>query len=295
MAFKIITDSASDLPQWIIDKYDTLVIPTPVVVNGVDHRDRQDIFPREFYDILRGGADVKTYHINAAMFYDAFEPYAQRGDEVLYICFSTGIAGTFGAANLAKSDLLEKYPDFKLTIIDTKCASIGYGLVVYKLLQMQANGAPKELIIEAAQFFCDHTEHSVTVETLEYLLKGGRISKTSATVGSILGIKPIIIVDEKGSLSAIEKVRGRKASIDRIINRTCEVAADPSRQVIGLVHGDCLDTAKEIRERLMSECGFKDVIIGEIGCAIGAHTGPGVLGIVCATAYDERFEEYLDK
>ena len=111
MAFKIITDSASDLPQWIIDKYDTLVIPTPVVINGVDHRDRQDIFPREFYDILRGGADVKTYHINAAMFYDAFEPYAKAGDEVLYICFSTGIAGTFGAANLAKSDLLEKYPE----------------------------------------------------------------------------------------------------------------------------------------------------------------------------------------
>ncbi|MBQ3062584.1 MAG: DegV family protein [Clostridia bacterium] len=295
MAFKIITDSASDTPQWIIDKYDLHMIPTPVVINGEDHFDRKDIFPKDFYDILRSGVDVKTYHINAAMFYDAFEPYAQRGDEVLYICFSTGIAGTFGAANLAKSDLLEKYPDFKLTIIDTKCASIGYGMVVYKLLQMQANGAPKELIIEAAQFFCDHTEHSVTVETLEYLLKGGRISKTSATVGSILGIKPIIIVDEKGSLSAIEKVRGRKASIDRIINRTCEVAADPSRQVIGLVHGDCLDTAKEIRERLMSECGFKDVIIGEIGCAIGAHTGPGVLGIVCATAYDERFEAYLDK
>ena len=293
MAFKIITDSASDLPQWIIDKYDALVIPTPVVVNGVDHRDRQDIFPREFYDILRGGADVKTYHINAAMFYDAFEPYAKAGDEVLYICFSTGIAGTFGAANLAKSDLLEKYPDFQITIIDSKCASMGFGLTVYKLLRMQANGAPKELIIEAAEYFCGHTEHSITVETLEYLLKGGRISKTSATVGGLLGIKPIIIVDQKGSLVSAEKVRGRKASIDRIIARTGEVGNDLDRQILAVVHGDCPEVAEEIKQRLIDTYHCKEVVIGEIGCAIGAHTGPGIVAVVCNTAVDDRFEAYL--
>ena len=293
MAFKIITDSASDLPQWIIDKYDTLVIPTPVVVNGVDHRDRQDIFPREFYDILRGGADVKTYHINAAMFYDAFEPYAKAGDEVLYICFSTGIAGTFGAANLAKSDLLERYPDFQITIIDSKCASMGFGLTVYKLLRMQANGAPKELIIEAAEYFCGHTEHSITVETLEYLLKGGRISKTSATVGGLLGIKPIIIVDQKGSLASAEKVRGRKASIDRIIARTGEVGSSLDRQILAVVHGDCPEVAEEIKQRLIDTYHCKEVVIGEIGCAIGAHTGPGIVAVVCNTAVDDRFEAYL--
>lgn len=293
MAFKIITDSASDLPQWIIDKYDTLVIPTPVVINGVDHRDRQDIFPREFYDILRGGADVKTYHINAAMFYDAFEPYAKAGDEVLYICFSTGIAGTFGAANLAKSDLLEKYPDFQITIIDSKCASMGFGLTVYKLLRMQANGAPKELIIEAAEYFCGHTEHSITVETLEYLLKGGRISKTSATVGGLLGIKPIIIVDQKGSLASVEKVRGRKASIDRIIARTGEVGSSLDRQILAVVHGDCPEVAEEIKQRLIDTYHCKEVVIGEIGCAIGAHTGPGIVAVVCNTAVDDRFEAYL--
>ena len=293
MAFKIITDSASDLPQWIIDKYDTLVIPTPVVVNGVDHRDRQDIFPREFYDILRGGADVKTYHINAAMFYDAFEPYAKAGDEVLYICFSTGIAGTFGAANLAKSDLLEKYPDFQITIIDSKCASMGFGLTVYKLLRMQANGAPKELIIEAAEYFCGHTEHSITVETLEYLLKGGRISKTSATVGGLLGIKPINIVEQKGSLVSAEKVRGRKASIDRIIARTGEVGSSLDRQILAVVHGDCPEVAEEIKQRLIDTYHCKEVVIGEIGCAIGAHTGPGIVAVVCNTAVDDRFEAYL--
>ena len=106
MSFKIITDSASDMPQWIIDKYDLLVIPTPVVIDGVDHFDRKDIFPETFYDVLRSGINISTYHINEHMFREAFEPYAKRGDEVLYICFTTGIAGTFGAANLAKDDLL---------------------------------------------------------------------------------------------------------------------------------------------------------------------------------------------
>jgi len=293
MAFKIITDSASDLPQWIIDQYGTMVIPTPVVIDGVDHRDRQDIFPGEFYDILRSGVDVKTYHINAAMFYDAFEPYAKAGDEVLYICFSTGIAGTFGAANMAKNDLLEVYPDFKLTIIDSKCASMGFGLTVYKLLRMQANGAPRELILEAAEYFCAHTEHSVTVETLEYLLKGGRISRTSATVGGLLGIKPIIIVNDKGALVSAEKVRGRKASLDRIIARTGEVAKDLDRQIISVVHGDCPEVAEEVRQRLLDAYHCREVVIGEIGCAIGAHTGPGIVGIVCNTEIDERFEAYL--
>lgn len=293
MSFKIITDSASDMPQWIIDKYSLTVIPTPVVIDGVDHFDRQDIFPEEFYNILRSGTNISTYHINEAMFAAAFEPFAERGDEVLYICFSTGVAGTFGAANLAKQDVLEKYPDFKITIIDSKCASMGYGLVVYKLLRMQENGAPKELIIEAAEFFCSHTQHSVTVETLEYLLKGGRISKTAATFGGLLGIKPIIIVDEKGSLTAIEKVRGRKASVSRIIERTGEVGAQLERQIVGIVHADCLSDAEAIRDELIRQYHCKEVVISEIGCAIGAHIGPGALGIVCQTALDDRFEQYV--
>lgn len=293
MAFRIITDSAADLPRWIIDQYGLTVIPTPVVIDGVDHFDRKDIFPDTFYDILRSGADIKTYHINAAMFYEAFEPYAQAGDEVLYICFSTGIAGTFGAASLAKADLLEKYPHFDLTIIDSKCASMGFGLTVYKLLKMQEKGAPRELIIEAAEFFCAHTEHSVTVETLEYLLKGGRISRTSATVGGLLGIKPIIAVDEKGALASVEKVRGRKASLDRIFARTGELAKDLDRQIVAVVHGDCPEVAREMAERLQKEYRCKEVVISEIGCAIGAHTGPGIVGIVCNTMIDERFETYL--
>lgn len=175
MAFKIITDSATDLPRELIEEYGIHVIPTPVTINGTDYFDGKTIFPEEFYKIQAEGADIKTYHINEYMFRQNFEPYAKAGDEVLYLCFSTGIAGTFNAANLAKEDLLEEYPDFKITILDSKCASMGFGLVVLKLLKMQKNGAPKDLIIEAAQYFFDHMEHIVTVETLDYLYKGGSV------------------------------------------------------------------------------------------------------------------------
>lgn len=137
MALKIITDSASDMPRCVIDEYNLHVIPTPVVIEDKDYFDGKTIFPEEFYEILRSGKDIKTYHINAHMFYENFLPYAQNGDEVIYICFSTGIAGTYNAANIAKTEILEKYPDFDLTIIDSKCASMGFGLVTYYALQMQ--------------------------------------------------------------------------------------------------------------------------------------------------------------
>src|SRR5690606_7529164 len=144
MALKIITDSASDIPKWVIEKFQLHVIPTPVVIDDTDYFDGETIMPETFYDILRSGKDIKTYHINSQMFYDNFLPYAKNGDEVIYICFSTGIAGTYNAANLAKTELLEQYPDFDLTIIDSKCASLGFGLATYYALLMQKNGASKQ-------------------------------------------------------------------------------------------------------------------------------------------------------
>ncbi|MCI7191136.1 MAG: DegV family protein, partial [Lachnospiraceae bacterium] len=231
MAFHIITDSASDVPESIIKEYNLYVMPTPVTIEGTDYFDGKTIFPDQFYEIQASGKEIKTYHINQYMFHEHFLPYAQRVDEVLYICFSTGIAGTFNAANLAYEEVKEEYPDFKLTIIDSRCASVGYGLVVARLLKMQKNGAPKDLIIEAAHFFCEHMEHAVTVMELEYLFKGGRLSKTSFLAGTVLDIKPIIIVDENGSLKAVEKVRGWKKAQNRILDMVGEKGKNLENQV----------------------------------------------------------------
>lgn len=280
MALKIITDSASDTPRWIIEEYGLHVIPTPVVIDGKDFFDGKTVFPEEFYDILRSGRDIKTYHINSQMFYDNFLPYAKNKDEVIYICFSTGIAGTYNAANIAKEELLEEYPDFDLTIIDSKCASLGFGLAAYYALRMQKNGAGKQEIIDAIKWHCEHMEHIFTVKTLEYLLKGGRLSRTSAIAGSILDIKPILEVNDAGALVALEKVRGRNKSLKRLVEIVGERGKDLSEQTIGIAHGDDAETMEAVKDMLREAYGCKDFIDNYVGCAIGAHTGPGIIGIV---------------
>lgn len=280
MALKVITDSASDLPGWFIEKHKLHVIPTPVVINEVDYFDGQTIFPEDFYQILKSGTSIRTYHINSFMFKQNFEPYARNGDEVIYVCFSTGIAGTFNAANLARTELLETYPDFDLTIIDSRCASLGFGLAVEKAVRMLEEGEPKQKIIDAVHFYCEHMEQIFTVETLEYLYKGGRLSRTSAIAGGILDIKPVIEVNEAGALVPIEKIRGRQRSLRRLVEITGDRGADLKNQTIGIVHGDDLQTLKTVKDMLIEKYGCKDFMESYVGCAIGAHTGPGVIGII---------------
>ncbi len=293
MGFSIITDSASDIPKNVIEEYDLYVMPTPVTIEGTDYFDGKTIFPDQFYEIQASGKEIKTYHINQYMFHEHFLPFAQRGDEVLYICFSTGIAGTFNAANLAYEEVLEEYPDFKMTIIDSKCASVGYGLVVERLLRMKKNGAPKELIIEAANFFCQHMEHAVTVVELGYLFQGGRLSRTSFLAGTVLDIKPIIIVDEMGSLKAVEKVRGWKKAQKRIVDMVGEKGKNLEKQVVGVCYGTDTEAYNYIKKEVKDRYHVKGILEARVGCAIGAHTGPGILGIVFLNETDERFEEYL--
>lgn len=293
MAFCIITDSASDIPESIIKEYDLHVMPTPVTIEGKDYFDGETIFPDQFYEIQASGKEIKTYHINQYMFHEHFVPFAQRGNEVLYICFSTGIAGTYNAAKLAYEEVLEDYPDFQLTIIDSKCASVGYGLVVEHLLRMQRNGAPKDLLIEAAHFFCEHMEHAVTVVELDYLFKGGRLSRTSFLAGTVLDIKPIIIVDDNGSLKAVEKVRGWKKAQKRILDMVGEKGKNLEDQVIGVCYGMDREAYEYLIQELCERYHVKGILEARVGCAIGAHTGPGILGIVFLNDTREEYEKYL--
>lgn len=293
MAFCIITDSASDIPESVIKEYDLHVMPTPVTIEGKDYFDGETIFPDQFYEIQASGKEIKTYHINQYMFHEHFVPFAQRGDEVLYICFSTGIAGTYNAAKLAYEEVLEDYPNFQLTIIDSKCASVGYGLVVEHLLRMQRNGAPKDLLIEAAHFFCEHMEHAVTVVELDYLFKGGRLSRTSFLAGTVLDIKPIIIVDDNGSLKAVEKVRGWKKAQKRILDMVGEKGKNLEDQVIGVCYGMDREAYEYLIQELRRRYHVKGILEARVGCAIGAHTGPGILGIVFLNDTREEYEKYL--
>lgn len=291
--YTIITDSATDMPQWIIDKYNLTVIPTPVVIDGNDYLDGSTIKPKEFYEIQRSGATISTYHINEFMFTEVFRTYAQRGEEVVYFCFSSGIAGTLNAACLAKEDLLSEYPDFMIDIVDSKCAAIGFGLGVYMALMMQEKGASKQEVLEAARYHFDNMEHLFTVETLEYLYKGGRLSRASAIAGGILDIKPVIEVTDEGKLEVVEKVRGRKKALDRVITLLGERCENLDSQIVAVVHADCEDVCDMVIEEVKQRYGTKTILKGFLGCAIGAHTGPGLIGL-CALSAESPYSKYFD-
>ncbi|MDE7366421.1 MAG: DegV family protein [Lachnospiraceae bacterium] len=292
MNYTIITDSATDMPKEIIEKYKLHVIPTPVVVEGIDYFDGETIFPEEFYQKQRENAEISTYHINTHMFLEHFRPYAERGEPVIYVCFSTGLAGTFNAARMAKEELLEEFPEWDLTIVDSKCASMGFGLLVYYALRMQEHGADRDTVIAALEYHRDHIKHLITVQTLEYLYKGGRLSRTSMVVGGVLDIKPIIHMDENGSLKAIEKVRGRSKSLRRIVEMIGEICKNPGEQLYGICHGDDYGTMKQVEEMIKEVYGEVDFIENFVGCAIGAHTGTGIIGVVFLDE-ESRYKEWL--
>lgn len=290
---KIITDSATDLPKEIVERFGLHVIPTPVVIDDVDYLDGQTITTSDFYNILDDvSRDVKTYHINPNMFENAFRPYAERKDSVLYLCFSTGIAGTYNAANLAKQAVLEDYPDFDLTIIDSKSASIGFGVIVYKLLLLQEKGADKDTLIRAARFYVDHVHHVFTVKTLKYLIKGGRLSKVKGTAGELLDMKPVLIVDKAGSLQVMKTVRGHKKSLKALVDYVQENIAEPSRQIMGICHGEDAESLDYAKKTLLEAVSPKELIETTVGCAIGAHTGRGIVGIVFFDEVSDEFDNF---
>lgn len=293
---RIITDSASDLPKDYIEKHHLHVIPTPVVIDNTDYFDGATIQTEEFYKILDDiKRDVKTYHINPAMFTDAFTPYAKAGDTILYLCFSTGIAGTYNAANIAKSNVLEDYPDFDLTIIDSKCASVGFGLLVSKLVTMLEKGASKEEIIEAADYFISHIRHVFTVQTLAYLIKGGRLTKFKGTIAETLDMKPVLIVDENGALSVVKTVRGRKKSLRFLIDYAKETGFHLENQDVAICHGEDLETLDFIKSLVEETFHPKSIMVSTVGCAIGAHTGRGIIGFCYFDADDGKYADYFSE
>ena len=292
----IITDSASDLPAAYIELHKLHVIPTPVVIDDVDYFDGATIHTGEFYNILDDiKRNVTTYHINPAMFTEAFLPYAKAGDSVIYLCFSTGIAGTYNAANIAFANIQEDYPDFDLTIIDSKCASAGFGLLVYKLITMLEKGASKEELIEAADYYIYHIKHVFTVQTLAYLIKGGRLTKLKGTLAETLDMKPVLIVNDIGALSVIKTVRGRKKSLRYLIEYAKETGYHLEDQTIALCHGEDRESLDFVNKMVQSTFHPKETLISVVGCAIGAHTGRGIVGFCFFDADDGKYAKYFTK
>ncbi|WP_017754581.1 DegV family protein [Calidifontibacillus oryziterrae] len=278
MRVKIIADSACDLPQDIIESLHIDFLPLVVQIDEQQYYDGETIQPKELYQMMREGTVAKTSQVPPSRFEETYIKYAESKQPCIYIAFSSELSGTYQTSTLVKTDIIEKYPDFDLTIIDSKCASLGYGLVVKKAAELAEIGKSKEEIIEMVTFYCKHMEHLFTVDSLEYLYRGGRVSKTSAFVGGLLNIKPILNVED-GKLIPLEKLKGRKKVLKRIVKLLKERGYKLDKQCIAISHGDDLETAQYVRDLIKEETGCNDFLIHTIGCSIGAHTGPGTISI----------------
>lgn len=290
MTIKIFTDSASDLPESIIKEYDIYVFPIIVIDGDKEYLDNETIKPKELYDNMRKGKHYRTAQISPNTFEEKFEEVAKKGESVIYIAFSSGLSATYQSSVLTKNLLKEKYPNLDITIVDSKSASLGFGLLVYKAAKMAKEGKSKEEILKMLDFYIENIEHIFTVDDLEYLFRGGRVTRTQAFVGGLLNIKPILDVTDEGKLRPIEKVRGKGKVFKRMVEIMDERAsnADLSKQVIGISHGDDLDNAMKLKRIIEEKYGTKEFVISDIGCAVGAHSGPGTIALFFL---DRNYEE----
>ena len=277
--FVIFTDSASDLSPERAKEYGVSLIPLTVTVEGSDPVPDTEADKKELYAELRAKKSATTSAINYEAALEAIGAEVGAGNDVLYIGFSSGLSSTASTGILVCKELSEQYPDRKVYGVDSLCASLGEGLLVYLAAKKRDSGASIEEVRDYVEDTKLHLCHWFTVDDLFFLKRGGRVSAATAVVGSMLSIKPVMHVDNEGHLINVGKARGRKASLEALVNKMAETAIDPASQTVFICHGDCIEdaeyTANLIRERL----GVKDIMIDYTGAVIGSHSGPGTLAI----------------
>ncbi|MEH7304737.1 DegV family protein [Neobacillus drentensis] len=278
MQVRILADSACDLPKGFYEEHQVTLLPLKVEINGKEYEDVKTIDSNTVYEAIRSGIVPKTSQVSPLLFEEVFTEMAEKDEDGIYIAFSSELSGTYSTAVMILDQVKEKYPNFNLTIVDTKCASLGFGLIVKEAAALALKNVGKEEILEDVLFRSQHMEHLFTVEDLDYLAKGGRVSKASAFLGGLLNIKPILNVED-GKLVPIEKIRGKKKVMRRIIDIMKARGADMEKQVIGISQADCDETAAEMKAMIEEEFHPFEVMITSIGSAIGSHTGAGTIAI----------------
>jgi DegV family protein with EDD domain len=238
-----------------------------------------DLSNKEFYDRMRNGEHPKTAAINATSFCDAFEPILKDGNDILYVAFSSGLSTTVNSANIAVEELREKYPERKIVVVDTLAASAGGGLMVYMAVNKKNQGATLE---ENASYIESLIpQHCIwfTVDDLEYLKRGGRVSPLVAFAGGVLGIKPVLQMDDEGHLIKVSTARGRKNAIDALASKYAELSYEEKNTPIFISHAECEEDAKKLADILKERHNADVTLITEIGPVIGSHSGPGTLAM----------------
>jgi len=279
MTIQIIADGPADLEPGYYKENGIWHVPHGVHYDGKDFQDRVTIQPKELMDAMRNGAVPTTSQGSLNLILDYFVKIAQAKQKGIYIVFSSGLSGTYSSAVMLKEQVKQDYPDFEMEVIDSKSASLGLGFSIMACAELVKKGASYEDVIATAKFFADHTEAFATVETLEYLAKGGRMKRSAAFFGGMLNIKPLLTIDN-GDLVPFGKYRGKKKVYEVILEQMAERGDRLSEQTIGICHADCASDAEELQALIKDRFGASQFKIIEIGASISAHTGPGTVAVI---------------
>ena len=276
----ILTDSGTDFTEELVKECDVVKIELSIIIEGEDPKPNNTVDNKELYSLLRAKKKATTSAINVEDFKNVMRKYLDEGKDILYLGFSSGLSSTYHAGKLACEELSEEYPERRLCAVDTLCASLGQGLLVYHAAKMRLDGKNMDEVKEFAESNKLKLCHWFTVDDLFFLKRGGRVSAATAVLGTVLGIKPIMHVDNNGKLVKVGTVKGRRASIDALCEKAKTSAIDVKNKLVAFIsHGDCEEDAKYLAEKVKREAGFKEVIIGYVGSVIGSHSGPGTLAL----------------
>ena len=283
--FVILTDSSADLSADMAQKLNVEVLPLGFVLDNQTYRnypDNREMDPHVFYERLRAGDVATTNAVNVAQYVEALEPLLRAGKDVLILAFSSGLSTTYNSSRLAVEELSAKYPERKLYTVDTLCASLGQGLLVWYAARERDRGHSIEEVRDWIEEHRLNICHQFTVDDLHFLKRGGRISAATAVVGTMLQIKPVLHVDDEGHLINIGKARGRQASLKALVDKMEQTALDSGSLTVFISHGDCLEDAQTVADMVKKRFGVEDVYINYVGPVIGAHSGPGTVALFYA-------------
>ena len=278
----IITDSSCDLPHSLVQELELTVLPLSFIMDGKTYRnwpDNREMSPDQFYGKEREGLMATTNAVNVGEAADALESVLKQGKDALVLAFSSGLSATCNSFQIAAQELAEQYPDRKIYVVDTLCASLGQGMFVYQAAKLRQEGKTMEEVRDWAEETKLRQCHYFTVNDLFFLKKGGRVSAATAVVGTMLQIKPVMHVDNEGHLIKVDTARGRKASLLALVDKVGELAEDPASQTMFISNSDCAEDAQFVADEIKQRYGTKEIIINSIGPVIGAHTGPGCVAL----------------
>lgn len=275
---KLVVDSACDLPLSYLEEHDVIVLPLRVIVDQTEYVDMYEISNEQIYAFINEGKRPQTSQVPLSIYVETFRELAQAKESAIYLALSSELSGCYQAALLAKSQVVENYPDFDLEIIDSRAASLGIGLLVREAIQMKEADISKNQIVSHLHFMVEHLVSLFTVADLNYLAEGGRLSKSGAFLGSLLNIHPLLKVID-GRLQAIDRFRGRKKVLNEIYERLANEASEVTEQTVLIVHTNETELVTEIKAYIQETFHPKEVLAYPIGAVISAHTGMGTIGI----------------